>query len=250
MVKAPFDREIESYQRLLLPKTSAEFKRKLERSSGRRVDLTMTHNHRSLLRSIPLNSGRIAVRAHTIFLYAPPLIVELLGRYVANPLDRVASRGVDFFISGELDRVAEPEHRSKPSHSQFKTRGRIFDLGEIYQRFNSEYFDDMLDADITWGRGRRQARRTHSILFGSFTPGRAEGRGLIRIHPALDQDFVPQEFLEFVVFHEMIHVLIPTRMRDGRRLVHPPEFHDFERKFQHFEFASNWEKRNLHRFIG
>ena len=245
----PFDQKIDSYQRLLLPKTMAELKRSLEKSSGRRIELTMTHNHRSMLRSIPLQSGRILVRAHHMFLFAPPSVISLLGRYIANPLDRVASHGVDFFISGELDRVEHSSKKLNKAKKTEKTRGRCFDLREIFDRINHEEFAGQVNAGISWSKGKRLANRTRSILFGSYTPDQKEESGWIRIHPALDQSFVPSEFVDFVVFHEMIHAIIPVRMRDGRRLVHPPEFRARERKFPFYEFATRWEKQNLHRFI-
>ncbi|MDF1660519.1 MAG: hypothetical protein P1V97_02020 [Planctomycetota bacterium] len=249
MIRAPFDRKIQSYQRLLLPKTPAEFKRSLEKSSGRRIELTMTHNHRSMLRSIPLQSGRILVRAHNMFLYAPPTMVSLVGRYIANPLDRIASHAVDFFISGELDRIDAVKKTTRQQVPK-RTRGRHFNLREIFQSLNEDEFEGQIQAGITWSKGKRLAKRSTTILFGSFTPGNDEDPGLIRIHPALDQEFVPKEFVEFVVFHEMIHVVIPVRLRDGRRVVHPPEFRERERKFRHYEFATKWENHNLHRFIG
>lgn len=248
MMRSHFDQKVQSYQRLLLPKTPAEFKRSLEKSSGRRIELTMTHNHRSMLRSIPLQSGRILVRAHNMFLFAPPPIVTFVGRYIANPLDRIASHAIDFFISGELDRI-DAAKKSARRRQPRRAQGRHFNLLDIFQNLNESEFDGQIQADITWSKGKRLAKRSTTILFGSFTPGNEGEPGLIRIHPALDQDFVPQEFVEFVVFHEMIHVLIPVRLRDGRRIVHPPEFRERERKFRHYQFATDWENHNLHRFI-
>ena len=68
-----------------------------------------------------------------------------------------------------------------------RPRGRHFHLGEILNRINRDYFDGGVMVSITWGR--RSARRPRrSIRLGSY---RRE-QNLIRIHPALDAEFVHQ----------------------------------------------------------
>ena len=69
---------------------------------------------------------------------------------------------------------------------------------------------------------------------------------VIRIHPALDQPGVPRYFVEWIVFHEMLHHLYRARAAsDGRRCVHPPEFVEHERRFHAFHRAQAWEASNL-----
>ena len=69
---------------------------------------------------------------------------------------------------------------------------------------------------------------------------------VIRIHPALDQSRVPRYFVEWIVFHEMLHhVHRARRGPDGRRCVHTPEFLEHERRFYAFERAQRWENENL-----
>ena len=72
---------------------------------------------------------------------------------------------------------------------------------------------------------------------------------LIRIHPALDQPFVPVYFLEYLVFHEVLHHILPTPMVGGRALYHSPEFRERERSFRHYQRSLEWEKRNLGRLL-
>jgi hypothetical protein len=69
---------------------------------------------------------------------------------------------------------------------------------------------------------------------------------VIRIHPALDQKRVPRFFVEWIVFHEMLHqVHRARRLADGRRCVHTPEFLEQERTFHDYERAIRWEHENL-----
>ncbi|HXH70477.1 MAG TPA: hypothetical protein VNI60_09125, partial [Pyrinomonadaceae bacterium] len=56
---------------------------------------------------------------------------------------------------------------------------------------------------------------------------------------------VPKFVVEFVVFHEMLHIFHPTTLRNGRRYNHTAQFRHDERKFAYFEEAENWIKRNV-----
>jgi hypothetical protein len=72
---------------------------------------------------------------------------------------------------------------------------------------------------------------------------------LIRIHPALDRRWVPRYFLEYVMFHEMLHHLMPHTRGAGRRALHPPEFREREKEFRHYERAMAWERSHLARLL-
>ncbi len=72
---------------------------------------------------------------------------------------------------------------------------------------------------------------------------------LIRIHPVLDQAWVPRYFVSFVIYHEMLHHVMPATIVGGRRLLHPPLFLARERLFRDFERAIAWERAHLHRLL-
>jgi hypothetical protein len=80
---------------------------------------------------------------------------------------------------------------------------------------------------------------------GSFS---VEDR-IIRVHPALDQADVPRFFVEWIVFHEMLHGRLEIRRRGSRRCFHPPEFLAQEREFHDYERAAAWEKENVDRIF-
>ncbi len=128
----------------------------------------------------------------------------------------------------------------------FAEKGRFFDLRAIFDKLNARYFRNRLkDYTIVWGRRRKQRPKTY-MVFGTIQ----EEDRMIRIHPLLDRSFVPTWFLEYVVYHEMLHAMVPDKYdSQGRRLVHHEKFLVRERRFHWFRRAKAWEQENLARFL-
>ena len=118
------------------------------------------------------------------------------------------------------------------------------DLHKVFERLNQEYFDDKVQAKIMWGRDVK-SRNKSGFRYGSYD----EGKKLIRIHPRLKQDFVPQCVLELTIYHEMCHQFVPSYKKNGTWQSHHPEFKRKEREFKDFKDARNWEKHNWHRLL-
>ena len=129
----------------------------------------------------------------------------------------------------------------------FPHEGRYFDLRQIFDKINDRYFDNALqDYQITWGRRRKLPPKDY-FVFGTIQ----EEDRLIRIHPRLDASFVPKWFLEYVVYHEMLHAVVPDEVdeQSGRRKVHTDEFQRKEREYRYYRRARQWEDENLARFL-
>jgi hypothetical protein len=128
----------------------------------------------------------------------------------------------------------------------FPEKGRHFNLREIFDKLNVRYFRNRLKGyQIVWGKKRRD-RPTNEIVFGTIQ----ECDRLIRIHPLLDRAFIPRWFIEYVVYHEMCHAVIPDKYtKSGKRIVHHGAFFERERKFHWFKRAKRWEEENLARFL-
>ena len=105
---------------------------------------------------------------------------------------------------------------------------------------NEEHFQGGIKASIGWGR-MPVRRRRKSIRLGVYDHQTRE----IRIHPALDRPDVPAFFVEFIVFHEMLHQLFPSPSGFSRRVHHPRGFRDREKAFPQYAAAIRWEKQNL-----
>lgn len=129
----------------------------------------------------------------------------------------------------------------------FSHEGQYFDLRAIFDKINAQYFYEkpLRRYTIIWGRRRKLAPKEY-FVFGTIQ----EEDRLIRIHPRLDAPFVPTWFLEYVVYHEMLHSVVRDEYTpEGRRKVHTEEFNRREREFLHYRRARRWEDENLERFL-
>ena len=124
--------------------------------------------------------------------------------------------------------------------------GTHFDLRPIFDRLNQRYFRGRLRGyKVIWGRRRRHRPREY-FVFGTIQ----EEDRVIRINPSLDQPFVPLWFLQYVLYHEMLHSVVPDEsVNRGRRRVHTEEFNRRERAFRNYRRARRWEEENLSRFL-
>ena len=224
-------------------------KQDLESKTGMFVDLTITNNKSTMLtfKRDP-ESDRIMLRLHRMFLSAPPEVVKALAVWIKSPRRRKAGATIDTFIQGNGHQV----RKSPPPPVLIRSCGIHFDLQAMFDDLNEQYFKNSITSSITWGQAptksikRRTKRR--SIRFGSFVAD----RNLIRIHPYLDQDFVPDYFVRYIVFHEMLHAHFGVdETKNGRRRIHPPEFKKIEQKYHDYDRALTWQDdhKNLYKFF-
>lgn len=210
-----------------------------------RLALAVTDNRYTMI-SVKREKGLYRLRLHHMFLDAAPEVVEALGRYVGEN-DRDASTVLGRFIDVHQHLIRRARRRRPPAIT-LETLGEVHDLQSIYDRLNQRYFGGLIDARITWGQrtppGARRRRR-NSIKMGSYS---VEDR-LIRIHPSLDRAFVPGFFVDWIVYHEMLHQKHDIPVVGGRRQFHTPEFLVEEAAFEQFERARRWERDNLDRLL-
>jgi hypothetical protein len=150
----------------------------------------------------------------------------------------------------ELRPAESPATATGRRRPRLRPQGRCCDLAELAAEVKERYFADDLTAGITWGRRRpRRRRRTRgrrvSLQLGSYHPE----QDLVRIHPVLDQPWVPRFVLEAVIYHELLHAALPPRHEGGRRRVHTPEFRRRERLFPYLQRAQAWIEENLSRLL-
>ena len=109
---------------------------------------------------------------------------------------------------------------------------------------NERDFGGTVEAFITWSkRMPGKVRPHHKILEGVCV---IEDR-LIRIHPALDREWVPTGYVDFVIRHEVLHIIYPPRVdeKTGRRLFHHAEFMSAEEDFPDYELWNEWGQMRI-----
>ncbi len=115
-------------------------------------------------------------------------------------------------------------------------KGEVYDLDEIFNHLNQMYFDNKIaKPTLTWS-----ARKTYRILGHHDSTHET-----IAVSRSLDNKKTPKYVVEFVVFHEMLHIFHPTTYRNGRGYNHTPQFRRDEKQFLHFDKAENWIGRNV-----
>lgn len=203
------------------------------------VDLVVTDNRRRML-TTRCRDNRREIRLHHMFLGCGVGVVEAIAG-LASGEDKGAREQLQAYVSENRSQI-----RFEPSADELNWKGEHFDLKRLLNRvrrhFDGREADELEDIAITWGRDGRGSK---SIRFGSFD----FDQRLIRVHPALDASWVPRYFIEFIVYHELLHAVCPPAERDASRCVHTEEFLQRERDFPRYREAMEWEAENLERFL-
>ena len=161
------------------------------------------------------------------------LVAKLLRKKIPPAATQIYQ---SFVKSREVQVKAVENRRAKGRKITTTAMGETYDLEEIFARLNRTYFKDSLEKPtLSWS-----ARKTYRILGHHDSTHRT-----IIISKSLDDRKVPPSVVEYVVFHEMLHVFHPTQHRDGRRYNHTPQFRRDERKFAYYEQASKWIEQNV-----
>lgn len=221
----------------------AEF---LSQELGSRVSVRFGRAKSSVLRVVRDRKGELVVHMSAFFGAAPDPIRRSVARWLAaGRRARRSVRDLDRWIDAELARQGPVP----PDPTKLVPRGRSFDLAELRDELVAsdlaEEFARASKPAITFGRaGGRRARRT--LRLGSYD----ERAHLVRIHPVLDQDFVPRWFVRYIVFHELLHAVLPhERGPSGRRVFHGPRFRARERAYVDHARALAWEREHIEHLL-
>jgi len=201
--------------------------------TGFSLSLVITDNATSML-SVRKKAEGMEVRLHRMFLHAGPDIFLEVAQLIKK--GRCNRQLIRSFISQNRHLLKQRSRVTAPVCSA----GQHFCLKTIYESLNSEYFWGTVTAAITWGRSSSRNRVKLRTL-GSYNVE----SNTIRINPLLDKKTVPAYFLEFIVYHEMLHAFLGIKNRNGRRSIHSKEFRLEEKKFRHYQKAMEWEKKRF-----
>jgi len=190
-----------------------------------------------LRHTIRLRSGQVYVRLSDICKDSPPevlralafvLVARLLGKKIPAVHDRTYR---DYSLAPEVMRSSDIARRGRGRKMISSAHGNTYDLDKMFSKLNRRYFDSTLEKPtLTWSQ-----RKTRSILGHHDRVYET-----IVISKSLDSTQVPEWFVEYILYHEMLHIKHAARMINGRRYYHTAAFRLDERRFVRYEEAQRW----------
>jgi len=193
----------------------------------------------NLNNTIRSRDGKLLVRLSDLLEGAPESVLRaiahiLLAKMYGKPIERsYASRYRKYIgsheIAGKVHLVRQMRGRKRIETA----RGRTYDLDLIFEDLNRRYFYGLLGRPrMTWSRDH--ARNS----LGHYDPA----HNAIVVSRVFDHPGVPRYAVEYIVYHEMLHLKHPVKLRGSRRCVHPPEFVAEEKLFSHLDDAKQFLK--------
>ena len=149
----------------------------------------------------------------------------------------------DYLYTGQYELTTDSKAKqkellkNKKRLQRYNPYGNHHDLKKIFSWINTEYFNNSLKAVLTWS-SRIGGLSTHRVE----TDDKGKPIHLITISRGYDFPDIPEEIVGGVVYHECLHIVIPPRMENGRRVVHGPDFRKREKLYRNYSQWINWHK--------
>ena len=171
--------------------------------------------------TIRLRNGRLLVRLSDLLEGAPDGVLRaiahiLLAKMYRRPIDRgAAAKYRRYVASREVVRKAHLVRQMRGRKRLHSAQGHVYDLDTVFEDLNARFFYGLMARPrMSWSQSK-----TRRIL-GHYDPA----HNAIIISRIFDHSAVPRYVLEYIVYHEMLHLKHPVKLRGSRRCVHSAEF--------------------------
>jgi hypothetical protein len=190
--------------------------------------------------TIRLRKGRLLVRLSDLLEGAPEAVLGaiahiLLAKMYRQPIDPgQAARYRRYVGSHDIVRKAHLVRQMRGRKLLRPARGCFYDLDLVFEDLNRRFFHGLMARPrMSWSQ-----TKTRRIL-GHYDPA----HNAIIISRIFDHPGVPAYVLEYIVYHEMLHLKHPVKLRGSRRCVHSAEFQAEEKLFPRVAEANAFLKR-------
>ena len=190
--------------------------------------------------TIRLREGKLIVRLSDLLEGAPEPVLRaiahiLFAKMYRKPIERQQATWYRRYVSSQ--HIWEKAHllRQMRGRKRIETPlGQVHNLENIFDELNTRFFYGLLARpELTWSQDH--ARNS----LGHYDPA----HNAIVVSRIFDQARVPRYALEYIVYHEMLHLKHPVKLRGSRRCVHSPEFQAEEKLFPRLQEAKQFIKR-------
>ena len=202
-----------------------------------RVEFCKFANANSFVR---WDESGLQIRITDVLQGAPAPILEalahiLLSKLLRRPAPRAyAERYRRYLNRKDMRRSLQLVKQARGRKFVSGPKGARYDLDEIFEELNAAYFHGLMARPLL-GWSRRPSRAT----LGHYDPS----HNAIILSRMLDHPGIPRLAVEYVLFHEMLHLRFPVEHRGARRCVHTREFKQAEKEFSHLKQAKELLKR-------
>lgn len=187
--------------------------------------------------SVRWREGCLEVQLADVFQQAPESVQEALAWILLCKLFRrqVPARHLDryrrYLNRNDVVRAVEQLRRERGRKRILPARGTYYDLVELFEDLNLRFFFGLMARpELGWSPAK-----SRSIL-GHYDAA----HHTIVISRWLDGPGVPRYVVEYVMYHEMLHLRFPEQRTGSRRCVHTEEFRRAEREYPQFQAANEW----------
>jgi predicted metal-dependent hydrolase len=194
----------------------------------------------SINNTIRMRDGKLFVRVSDVLEGAPDNVLHaiahiLLAKMYRKPIEREqATRYRRYISSREIRNKTDLLRQIRGRKRIGSARGSAYDLDAIFEELNARFFHGLLARPrMTWSRVHARNR------LGHYDPA----HNAIVVSRVFDDFRVPRYAVEYIVYHEMLHLKHPVKLRGSRRCVHSGEFQAEERLFPRLEDAKAMLKR-------
>jgi hypothetical protein len=194
----------------------------------------------SLNTRIRLRDGQILASLSDLLEGAPESVIRaiahiLLAKLYKKPIDAAHNlRYKRFSSSAAVTRQTELIRGARGSKRFFGPEGRFFNLDEVFDTLNVRFFGGLLGRpELTWSEGIAKRSLGHYDA----------AHNTIVVSRVFDRPSSPRYAVEYLLYHEMLHLKHPVKMRGLRRCVHSREFKADEELFPQLKEAQAFIKR-------
>jgi len=187
--------------------------------------------------TIRLREGKLLVRLSDLLEGAPQAVLRalahiLLAKIYRRPLAREhTSRYRRYVSSHEISAKAHLLRQIRGRKRIESAQGHVYNLEAVFDDLNTRFFHGLLARPLmTWSRDHARNR------LGHYDPA----HNAIVVSRIFDHPQVPRYAVEYILYHEMLHLKHPVRLRGSRRCVHSAEFQAEEKLFPYLEDAKHF----------
>ena len=194
----------------------------------------------SINNTVRLREGKLYFRISDLLEAAPESVLHAIAHIL---IAKIYRKDIDPHHAARYRKYVGSRAISEKAHLVRQMRGRkriedptgnVYDLNEIFDDLNLRYFHGLM-ARPTMSWSQSSARN----MLGHYDPA----HNAIVISRVFDHLRVPRFVVEYIVYHEMLHLKHPVKLRGSRRCVHPKQFQEEEKLFPRLEEVKEFLKK-------